>query len=219
MTLHSLTSVLPVALVFALGATASAQLVVLGDMDTIANPFLTPAASVATVGNFDADPDNELEVFSPQGPTQSLWLQVPRSGALFNDLRGHSTIEWSFAGGTAGTFLQSVLMINTDVSSTFLRELANSRTQALGNGGYAFDYLSTTNVNIPQLLDNWASGAGTYFMFSIVQHSDGPSTVLYDDFVLTNPTGQPVPEPAAYALVLGLIALAWAASRRRSTAP
>lgn len=213
-----------VAAALAVCTLGNAAVYVLDDFDSLRQvKFSTNAGGgSSTIGNFDADADNELQKVTS---TSADFLQyfrsdgLARTGATMDALLAGNAIEMSIAAldSNLSQNINVGLVVNTNAWATNpTNTYRRVKTVAVNDGAdrnvaMKYDYTPTSGFYLA--LQNWKNGGGTFFEFYVDNTGypaiSTPQTFRVDDITVTG-----VPEPTA-ALALAATGALMLSRRRR----
>lgn len=189
---------------------AQAAVYVLDDFDTQRRVRFSnnTGGGTTTLGNFDADGDNELQKVTA---TSANFLQFVRSdglartGATMDALLVGNAIEISL-GALNVNLSQNInvgLVVNTNAWTTNPTDgYRRVKTVALNDGAdrsitLKYDYTPASTFYLA--LQNWKSGSGTFFEFHL-DNTGFPGITTSQTFHVDDVTVTGIPEPTALAL-------------------
>lgn len=181
---------------------------VINDFDgTSGLGYEAAGGSTLTEVNAAGDADEELRIVT--GTTANFtqyvkWPGIGRTGALMDALQAGTAVEvdvLAFDAELTGN-LRLGLVVNTNAWTTVgggYRRVAQVNVNDGGDTNTTLSWASGLNADFQAMLDNFASGGGTFLEFYFDNTGfpgiASPQTFYVDDFVVV------IPEPASLALL------------------
>lgn len=173
----------------------------LEDYDTVLGFFQQfNGNAVYTVGDFDADEDNELKIDIQRGGFAMGLRHVFSGSDRANDtllLKLQELPEISFDYVNLGDDLVTIGIVLASTDSEFLPAwlaFGSVDVEAGESGTYSFNLFS--DAEFSSIIEDWIAGSGTNLQFRILQDTEEgvPSIVVWDNITLSEASLPLVPE-------------------------